>query len=148
MQLRDGARSNKVPTSEKEKPKSILPAKLSPEPLADLKSILDFDPLEIARQLTLLEFELFANVPAYECLDQIWKSKRKKEALQYRQLRKHEMENHSGAHISCLISHTNQFGYWVATVILETEQLKARLQAIKFFIQLALVNEMTSIARS
>lgn len=124
-----------------EKPKPIIHPKYGLDPLVDQKSILEWDPLEIARQITLVEFELFANVPAYECLDQIWKGKRKKETLQYRALRKHELENSSGANIAGLISHTNQFGYWVATMILGQEQLKPRLQAIKFFIQLAWVKK-------
>jgi RasGEF domain len=127
-------------TAEGEKlcPRSVLPTSFGPEPLTGSQAQLIFaiDPLEFARQITLVEFELFANVQAYECLDQIWKSKRKKEAMQYRQLRKNEMEG-SGVHISRLISHTNQLGFWVATMILEFKDTKQRMQAIKWFIQLA-----------
>lgn len=119
-------------------PKSILPDSFGLDLLSTSKptGIFAIDPLEFARQLTLVEFELFANVPIYECLDQIWKSKRKKEALQYRELRKNEMEG-SGINISRLITHTNQIGYWVATMILGRAEEKLRMAAIKWFIQLA-----------
>jgi hypothetical protein len=140
--LREDGKPRQLPilTPEREKmcPKPLLPANFGPEPLTITNSqiIFSIDPLEFARQLTLFEFELFGNVQAYECLDQIWKSKRKKEAMQYRQLRKNEMEG-SGVHISKLIHHTNQIGYWVATMILEIKDQKQRMIAIKWFVMLA-----------
>ena len=139
--LRDDGKSRFVPVfafeKEKPAPKSILAPRFSLEtPLGSFNAVLDIDALEFARQLTLVEFELYALVPAYECLDQIWKSKRKKEALKYRQLLPHESDG-SGANITELIKHTNQLGYWVATAILSHESVKSRMLAIKWFIQLA-----------
>ena len=34
---------------------------------------LSFDPLELARQLTILEFELFSSISSRELLDKYWK---------------------------------------------------------------------------
>ncbi|KAI8912508.1 ras guanine nucleotide exchange factor domain-containing protein [Gorgonomyces haynaldii] len=90
----------------------------------DPRAFLDIDALEIAKQLTCVEFELFAQVQVYECLDQIWGSRRKKEAMAYREVKK-------------LINHTNQIGLWVASTILATENPKQRLNVIKYFIHLA-----------
>lgn len=39
--------------------------------------ILDFDPLELARQITLIEFEMFRSIKPTEFLDQAWLSKDK-----------------------------------------------------------------------
>lgn len=41
-----------------------------------LISLLDIDPLEIARQLTLLQWKIFYAIEPNECLDQAWNSKK------------------------------------------------------------------------
>jgi hypothetical protein len=106
--------------------------------LDDPRGILEMDPLELARQLTILEFNLFAKVPVHECLDQIWRSRRRKEAIQSNSTKK--VGNESGANITRLINHTNQLGYWVAFMIISSQQLKTRVNTIKFFIQVITVN--------
>ena len=44
---------------------------------SDKIGFMDIDPLELARQLTLLEFELFKTIKPTEFLDQAWLSKDK-----------------------------------------------------------------------
>ena len=44
---------------------------------SDKMGFMDIDPLELARQLTLLEFELFKTIKPTEFLDQAWLSKDK-----------------------------------------------------------------------
>ena len=129
------------PIVDKLAPKPILTPRIN-EPsfnlLMDRRTFLEIDPLELSRQLTLLEFDLFHQVRPYECLDQIWGTKRKKEAMQHRQLKKNEFEA-SGLYISRLINHTNRMGLWVATAILTCENLKTRLLVMKYLIHLATV---------
>ncbi|KAJ3086621.1 hypothetical protein HK102_012820 [Quaeritorhiza haematococci] len=48
----------------------------------DPRAFLDtVDPLDMARQLTLIEFEHFRSVRPHDCLDQIWGEKRRKELV-------------------------------------------------------------------
>jgi len=39
--------------------------------------VTDFDPLEVARQITIIEFEMFKAIKPTEFLDQAWLSKEK-----------------------------------------------------------------------
>lgn len=48
-------------------PKAIIPKPVQ------TNVFLSFDPLEFARQLTAIEFELFQAIPIKEMLDQYWK---------------------------------------------------------------------------
>ena len=97
-------------------PKPILPLpRYGSDLLAmlttDVKAILEIDPLEVARQLTLMEFELFAKVKAYECLDQIWDSHRRKETLAISNVNvptKRHVPGSSNSDITKIIDHTNK----------------------------------------
>ncbi|KAJ3142493.1 hypothetical protein HK100_002936 [Physocladia obscura] len=84
----------------------------------DSTRILELDPLEFAKQITLLEFEIFLLMRPSECLDQIWSSKLEKERSSARlealtrkmpNSRKISKEFVSAADsaISKMISHTN-----------------------------------------
>jgi hypothetical protein len=110
--------------------------------LQDKRAFLEIDPLEMARQLTLIEHGLYCKVKAYECLDQIWENRIKKEQSKHPknpQNKRHEPGS-LNSDISKLIQHTNDFTFWVATCIINNEALKTRFQALKYFIQLAQVN--------
>lgn len=50
---------------------SAPPASILPKNMKKLK-FLDIDPLEIARQLTLMESKLYNNIKAVECLGKAW----------------------------------------------------------------------------
>jgi son of sevenless-like protein len=80
--------------------------------LTDSKAFLDLDPLEMARQLTLLEHELYSKFQAYECLDQIWESHYRKEVAGYKQANLGHAKRHPpgspNSDISKMIHHTNQ----------------------------------------
>ena len=68
-------------------PKSIFPKQFTAQTLPEFATFLldqprnfyEVDPLEMARQLTLMEFEDYYSVKAHECLDQIWLERKKKE---------------------------------------------------------------------
>ncbi|KAJ2999907.1 hypothetical protein HDV02_001426 [Globomyces sp. JEL0801] len=97
-------------------PRSILPsARFGADPLSLLQSdgraFLDIDPLEIARQLTLIEFELYGKVQPYECLDQIWESRYRKEVANYTRpaVCKRHLPGSANSDISKMIRHTNEY---------------------------------------
>ncbi|KAJ3300426.1 hypothetical protein HK104_000484 [Borealophlyctis nickersoniae] len=94
------------------------------------------DPLEMARQLTLLDFDHFRQVKPYECTDQIWGDKRSKEAAASGGGRKMQSTELTG--IAQMIRHTNCLTMWIATSIVRGETLKERTAALKFFAQFAL----------
>ena len=56
----------------KKPPVPILPRSLVTEP-----TLIDFSPLEIARQLTLIESELYRAIKPWELLNQSWAKKDK-----------------------------------------------------------------------
>ncbi|KAJ3052005.1 hypothetical protein HK097_006984 [Rhizophlyctis rosea] len=128
------------PTSDNPPPKSIIPKSI---PLYDLythlttdeRAFFDIDPLEMARQLTLVEFDHFRNVTPVECTDQIWGDKRKKEAAAL------GIPVWTGAgHATALeemIKHTNILTSWISTNIVKWDTLKARMSALKYFCQFA-----------
>ncbi|KAI8810741.1 ras guanine nucleotide exchange factor domain-containing protein [Cladochytrium replicatum] len=90
----------------------------------------EIDPYEMARQLTAMEFTYFTGVKPYECTDQIWGERRQKE------LKWAPTGKETG--IARMIRHTNQLTNWVASNIVSCETLKARVSALKYFMQLAL----------
>ena len=38
-------------------------------------TLLDFDPVEVARQLTAMDYEMFVNIKPSECFEMVWKQK-------------------------------------------------------------------------
>lgn len=84
---------------------------------SDPRAFLDLDPLEMARQLTLLEHELYCKFQAYECLDQIWESYYKKEVASYQNPRSSKPKRHTpgsqNSDISKMIRHTNEVNFLV-----------------------------------
>ena len=98
-----------------DKDKSIKPILPKADILQNLANdptlIFDFDPMEFARQMTLLEYDLYLKVPSYECLDQIWEGKILKETAAYKFPKSpHSKRANPGSPfsaISTLIQHTN-----------------------------------------
>nr|KAJ3420229.1 hypothetical protein HK105_005931 [Polyrhizophydium stewartii] len=132
---------------------------------SDPRGFLEIDPLEMARQMTIVEFELFARVKAYECLDQIWDGHRRKENLANKgsagggggsggagggaAVAKRNDSGQAHSEISRLIQHTNQLSFWIATNIATQEVPKARMNVVKYFVQVALhcreLNNLTGV---
>jgi son of sevenless len=129
-------------------PKPLLASiKFGVDPIAvlltDSKAFFEIDPLEMARQLSIVEHDLYCKVQAYECTDQIWESHYRKEVAQSKQTKPAVCKRHSpgspSSDISNLIQHTNEFTFWVATCIINNESLKGRVNAVKYFVQMAQV---------
>jgi len=100
-----------------EPPPSILPTKAQP-------TFANFDPLEIARQMTILEYMRYRQVQPRECLNQQWN------------LRDKEKARELAPHITEIIQAFNTSSKWVAWEILNQEKLKDRVYVVKKFIRI------------
>lgn len=105
---------------------SIAPPKpiLGPNPIGAPASInlLDIDPQEMARQITLLEYDLFKEILPKECLGQAW-TKKEKEV--------------KSPHVLRMIHWSNEVSWWVTTEVLKRDSPKLRSDVLKYFIKLA-----------
>ncbi|KZV68790.1 ras GEF [Peniophora sp. CONT] len=81
--------------------------------------LLEFDPLEVARQLTIIENNLFLKIKASECLT-----------------RSREQKGASD-NISAAIETSNKIAHWVADAVLDKEDARKRALIVKHFIQVA-----------
>eukprot|EP01132_Coremiostelium_polycephalum_P007683 gene7683-9451_t len=90
-------------------------------PKTPISSFEDIDPTEIARQLTLIEFELFRNIASKELLSLSWQ-KSDKEVRSPNLLK--------------MIHRFNEVSNWVTTTIVRETNLRKRAQNIKRFIKL------------
>ncbi len=105
--------------------KMVLPNSAPPPVLPkNLRKIkfLDIDPLEMARQLTLLESKLYCRIKPFECLDKTW-SKKESDRL--------------APGIKDTINTSNRITGWVAEAILMQEDLKKRAAWVRQFIAIA-----------
>jgi len=99
------------------------PYYLSREPKdARLINILDLNPIEIARQLTISEFGIFQKITGEELLALGWNKSSKE---------------WTAPNISEIISRSNMMTDWVATLILRVENIKERAKLLKHFINVA-----------
>lgn len=79
---------------------------------------------EIARQLTLIEFDMFRSIRNSELLNQSWNAKNRQ---------------HKASNIIKMITWFNTVARWVATEIVREESLKARVK--KLSVMIAIANE-------
>ncbi|KAL6041549.1 Son of sevenless 1 [Balamuthia mandrillaris] len=108
-------------------PASILTIAINPSGRSlsvdynDLK-FMDLHPLEIARQLTLIEFDLYQSIKPWECLNQAWtKADRLEKA----------------PNIISMIERFNQVSNWVVTELVSETDETSRVNVLKRFIELA-----------
>ncbi|GJJ15620.1 hypothetical protein Clacol_009898 [Clathrus columnatus] len=96
------------------------PAPILPKSNRQLK-LLDIDPLELARQLTIMESKLFAKIRPMECLNR------------GRDVRPSDTDDN----ISALIEASNKVAIWVSYAVLSKEDSRKRAAIIKQFIAVA-----------
>lgn len=111
-----------VANSNVEAPTPILPRSLNKKN----PKIVDIDPLELARQLTIMESNLYRKIRPQECLNRTVKKK----------LKAPDAEE-SAENIRALILHSNRVTNWVAFMILLQDKLKERVNMIKYFVTVA-----------
>lgn len=84
--------------------------------------LLDLEPLEIARQLTLMESKLYNQIQPSECLNKSWSDPKL---------------SHNSENIRRLIERANQLTAWVVESILKEENISVRCKVLKHFISVA-----------
>ncbi|CDH54193.1 cell division control protein [Lichtheimia corymbifera JMRC:FSU:9682] len=84
-------------------------------------SLLDTDPLELARQLSLLDFKLYSSIRPIECLNKAWSRD----------------DTDLAVHVKQSIDYCNRLTAWVTGSILEHEEAKRRVVVIKHWAQVA-----------
>ncbi|KAL2368038.1 hypothetical protein RJ035_002368 [Blastomyces gilchristii] len=119
MRGQDTSAKRLVPTISGNAPPSILPKNMK-----KLK-FLDIDPMEFARQLTIIESRLYAKIKPTECLNKTWQKKLAPD------------EPDPAANVKALILHSNQLTNWVAEMILHQQDVKRRVVVIKHFVLIA-----------
>lgn len=100
------------------------PVPILPKNMKKLK-FSDIDPLEFARQLTIVESKLYGKIKPVECLDKTWQKKAK------------EGQPEPSPNVKSLILHSNQLTNWVAEMILGQADVKKRSAVIKHFVSIA-----------
>ncbi|GAA5857810.1 hypothetical protein JCM8547_005989 [Rhodosporidiobolus lusitaniae] len=96
-------------------PQPILPRNLKKFKLTDL------EPLELARQLTIMDSRLFQRITPQECLSKAWPREFGTDA----------------PNISAMIDMSNAVTRWVTESILAQEDLKKRANIVKHFVSVA-----------
>lgn len=104
-------------------PKTRTPAPLVRPSLVKKLKLLDIDYVELARQLTIREFKLYSKITKYQCLAKVWG---KKSGL-----------NENFDNITDFIKSSNQLTNFVSYMILRKDDIKKRVQIIRYFVQVA-----------
>ncbi|THH15352.1 hypothetical protein EW146_g5099 [Bondarzewia mesenterica] len=96
------------------------PPPIIPKPSKKQK-LVEFDPLEVARQLTIVESYLYQKIKASECL-----------------VRSREQKpGENNDNIATVIETTNKIAHWVADTVLSKEDSRKRAVIVKQFINVA-----------
>jgi len=85
-------------------------------------TLTDIDPVELARQITLIEFDLFKKILPKECLKQSWTKAGKEQ---------------NSPNVLKMIHWSNDVSAWVQSEVLKRENPKLRTDIIKLFIKTA-----------
>lgn len=94
-------------------PPPLLPKSLGRKEL----QLLDIDALELARQITLAEYDIFRRISPTEFYRKAWEKKER------------------SPNINALINRFNQLSYWVASEVLSVSDAKARQATIGRFLE-------------
>jgi son of sevenless-like protein len=85
-------------------------------------TFMNFEDVEVARQLTLLEYESYCCIRPRECLNQVWNKPNREE---------------ESPNIVTMIRRSNGIPLWVATEIIKEDKLQRRVNLLKKFINIA-----------
>ncbi|KAJ3042206.1 hypothetical protein HDV00_007916 [Rhizophlyctis rosea] len=96
------------------------PPPVVPKNLRSLK-LLDLDPIELARQITLMESAVYCKIQPVETLKKAWSEK----------------DSDVSVNIKAMIAMTNQVSGWIVQTILTEREVKKRALYVKLFVQIA-----------
>lgn len=85
-------------------------------------SLMDINDEELARQLTLMEFETFRAIRPSELLNQVWNKPK---------------QRHRAPNVVKMIRRFNEISNWVATSIVGSEKIRQRVKVMTKFLRLA-----------
>jgi len=85
-------------------------------------NVFDFDELEVARQLTLIEYEYYEKILPGELFGQSWSK---------------EKTQHRSANVLSMINRSNDVSMWVAGLILEPARVKLRAKRFTTLVRIA-----------
>jgi son of sevenless-like protein len=108
---------------------ALPPTPIVPKNLKNLK-FMDLDPLEIARQLSLMASNMYVQIKPVECLQKSWSEKPK------------PGEAFKAENIRSMIENANQLTGWVAETILSEKDVRKRTNVLKHFIMIAEVSSV------
>ncbi|KAL1915665.1 uncharacterized protein VTP21DRAFT_6424 [Calcarisporiella thermophila] len=97
------------------------PPSIVPKNLRKFK-LLELDPLELARQLTLMDAKLYNKIRPVECLNKAWSNLDSADVAK---------------NVKAMIEQSNQTTGWVAETILTQTEVKRRTGLIKHFVAIA-----------
>jgi hypothetical protein len=84
----------------------------------------DIAPIELARQLTIIEFGNFQRIKPVECLHKAW----------------NDEDEQAAPNVRRVIHTANKLAGWVSLLVLQPRDPKSRATVMKFFIQTAAVS--------
>ncbi|KAI8071443.1 ras guanine nucleotide exchange factor domain-containing protein [Gongronella butleri] len=106
-------------------PKTLSgPLPILPKNIMDIK-LLEADPLEMARQLSILDFKLYSGIRPIECLNKAWSRDIVKGGVPV------------AINVIQSIDYCNRLTSWVTDTILSPEEAKKRVVIIKYWAQVA-----------
>jgi hypothetical protein len=110
----------------------VIQSKLKCPPILTIKrtmfnknkkfGVMDYPLQEVARQMTLIDFEHFAKIEPKECLNQSWNK---------------EHRTTKAPNLNNMIQHFNRVSGWVGTEIVQCEDLEKRAKKMASFVELA-----------
>ncbi|KAI9300068.1 ras guanine nucleotide exchange factor domain-containing protein [Cunninghamella echinulata] len=103
---------------------TILPQPIIPRNRKKFK-LLDVDTMELARQLTIMDFKLYSSIRPVECLNKAWSKDAEDDHAQV------------AVNIRASIEYCNQVTSWVSDAILSQLEVKKRVALIKYWVQVA-----------
>lgn len=88
--------------------------------------LLDVDPLEMARQLSLTDFKLYSSIRPIECLGKAWSREG------------NDVDN--AVNVKSSIDYCNKLTAWVSESVLSHKEAKKRVVVVKYWAQIASVS--------
>eukprot|EP01130_Rhizamoeba_saxonica_P000136 TRINITY_DN10149_c0_g1_i1.p1 TRINITY_DN10149_c0_g1~~TRINITY_DN10149_c0_g1_i1.p1 ORF type:complete len:1029 (+),score=234.80 TRINITY_DN10149_c0_g1_i1:25-3111(+) len=101
---------------------TMPPKPLLPKNVVGELDFTDMEPLEIARQMTLIEYDMWVVIPPWEFLGQAWAKKDRVTRA---------------PNICRMIDRFNLVSGWVATTIVRVVELRERIKTVQKFIEIA-----------